>query len=669
MAHAKVAPQSLTDDEAEILRSTRPEDQDRRHEIFSSRLAGSPHQNVLDLFLTGERVSCTQPCLGRRDGERSPYTWLSYREVLQQARCVSHFLTGQLHLRRGAFVAIWSKNRTEWVTLELGCFMTGLVPVPLYDTLGDEACDYVLKQTGAAVMLCEGRAQAAGLTRLKSGAQIQHLIQLDFAEVANSEVAEGPKVWSWSDVLSTGRELEERLAQAGKQQEQPVGRADLAVLCYTSGTTGPPKGVQITHGNLVAEVLGMHEFLVAHGGQHAPVPHHDDVYLSYLPLAHIFERIMQLFCFMQGMRIGFFRGDIAGLTADMRELQPTVFCTVPRLLNRIYDLAHANVAGSCLKSLIFNLALRKKTEEVDRGVIRNNSMWDSLVFSKVREPTGGRIRLVIVGSAPLAESVMRFARAAFGCPVMEGYGQSEATGGSTCTPPTCVSTGHVGVPLFQNAVMLQDVPEMDYFSRDGRGEVCVRGPNVTSGYFAQPDKTAEAIDSAGWLHTGDIGEWLPGGLLRIIDRKKHLFKLAQGEYLAPEKIEQVYATCPTIQQVYVDGDSLESCALAVVVPSAEAAQAWAHRHREDSAGSPEVAMTAACGSEEFKQAVMQEMLAAGKAAGLKSFEQAKDIVLHPEAFSIENGLLTPTFKARRPELRKRFGDEFKRMYQKMKTGG
>uniref|UniRef100_A0A1I8FML7 long-chain-fatty-acid--CoA ligase n=1 Tax=Macrostomum lignano TaxID=282301 RepID=A0A1I8FML7_9PLAT len=273
----------------------------------------------------------------------------------------------------------------------------------------------------------------------------------------------------------------------------------------------------------------------------------------------------------------------------MRELQPTVFCTVPRLLNDESTTWRTPTwPAAALKSLIFNLALRKKTEEVDRAAL-------SATTRMCASPPGAASRLVIVGSAPLAESVMRFARAAFGCPVMEGYGQSEATGGSTCTPPTCVSTGHVGVPLFQNAVMLQDVPEMDYFSRDGRGEVCVRGPNVTSGYFALPDKTAEAIDSAGWLHTGDIGEWLPGGLLRIIDRKKHLFKLAQGEYLAPEKIEQ-------------------QC-----MPKRH--RPGAHRHREDSAGSPEVAMTAACGSEEFKQAVMQEMLAAGKAAGLKSFEQ------------------------------------------------
>uniref|UniRef100_A0A1I8JJY1 Long-chain-fatty-acid--CoA ligase n=1 Tax=Macrostomum lignano TaxID=282301 RepID=A0A1I8JJY1_9PLAT len=646
MPHAKVNPAAnkVNEKDAEILSSTSIDKQDDRLKVFSRRFEEYPDASVVDVFKSGMRVSASRPCLGTRFDINSPFTWMSYQEVFTEALNIGAFLAAVLKLPPESFVGIYTKNRAEWVILELGCYLYCLTPVPLYDTLGPEATDHILMQTRISVILCETPQHVTNLLRLKNSAQILHIIQLSGRIPKVNEIKQ--QAWGWQEALKAGRE------NPVEQRQQP-NRKSLALLCYTSGTTGLPKGVQITHGNLIAESLAMTDLLITHGKQYVSTASCDDVYLSYLPLAHIFERIMHVLCFMHGMRIGFYRGDILTLVDDMKELKPTIFCTVPRLLNRIYDKTLAQANSNCLGAAIFRMALRRKTNEVNRRVIRKNSIWDSLVFSKIQASTGNRIRLVIVGSAPLAEKVMRFSRAAFGCPVVEGYGQTETTGGSTVTLPGNPQTGNVGMPLFNNVVQLQDVPEMGYYAKDGSGEVCIKGLNVTLGYFQMEAETAKIMDSDGWMHTGDIGQWTA----TIIDRKKHIFKLSQGEYVAPEKIEQIYSTNVYVYQVFVHGDSLENFILAAVVPNPEAVMAWAKKRRK-----PEN-LKDLCNDLELKTEILQSMQATGKANDLKSFEQVRDIHLHHEPFSVENGLLTPTFKAMRNELRRLFGETFTKMYR------
>jgi len=217
----------------------------------------------------------------------------------------------------------------------------------------------------------------------------------------------------------------------------------------------------------------------------------------------------------------------------------------------------------------------------------------------------------------------------------------------------------VGPPLSCCDMKLVDVPDMQYFAVSGQGEVCIRGTNVFKGYYKDPEKTRETLDSEGWLHTGDVGMWLPNGTLRIIDRKKHIFKLSQGEYVAPEKVENVYIRSSYIAQLFVHGESLKSCVIAVVVPDVEVLKSWASKH-----GVPGT-LSVLCQNAKVKQLIMDDMTRLAKEANLKSFEQVKDIYLHPDPFSTQNNLLTPTLKAKRPEIRKYFKPQLDDLYSKL----
>lgn len=333
--------------------------------------------------------------------------------------------------------------------------------------------------------------------------------------------------------------------------ESPPKPSDLCTVSFTSGTTGDPKGVMLSHANVVAGICGVNLQLGEHKLRGT------DVMLSFLPLAHMLERCCENAVYYYGGSIGFYSGDIKRLTDDLRALRPTIMPAVPRLLNRIYDKVFAEATKSSMKRAILNMAISSKQAELQKRIIRNNSIWDKIVFKKVQQGFGGRLRLMVVGSAPLAANVLTFIRCALGCIIVEGYGQTECTAPITLTVQGDFDPGHVGPPIACNAVKLVDVPEMEYYAIQQQGEICVKGANVFLGYFEDQAKTNESIDREGWLHTGDIGEWRPNGTLKIIDRKKHIFKLSQGEYIVPEKIENIYVRSEYIEQVFVHGESLK----------------------------------------------------------------------------------------------------------------
>uniref|UniRef100_A0A8D0DD43 Arachidonate--CoA ligase n=1 Tax=Sander lucioperca TaxID=283035 RepID=A0A8D0DD43_SANLU len=362
---------------------------------------------------------------------------------------------------------------------------------------------------------------------------------------------------------------------------------------------------------------------------------------------------------IHGARIGYFQGDIRLLMDDLKMLQPTVFPVVPRLLNRMFDKVFGQ-ANTPLKKWLLDFAFRRKEAELKCGVVRKDSMWDKLIFKKVQASLGGRVRLIITGAAPVSPTILTFLRAALGCQFYEGYGQTECTAGCSMTMPGDWTAGHVGPPLPCNAVKLVDVVEMNYLAANGEGEVCVKGPNVFKGYLKDPEKTAEAIDQDGWLHTGDIGKWLPNGTLKITDRKKHIFKLAQGEYIAPEKIECVYSLSDPVAQIFVHGDSLQACLVGIVVPDPDFLPIWIKKKGIEGSYSE------LCKNKDVKNAILEDLLRLGKEAGLKSFEQVREIALHPELFSVHNGLLTPTLKAKRAELRSYFREQIDELYATIK---
>lgn len=604
-------------------------------------------RTLYDGFQRGLQVSGNGSCLGYRKPNQ-PYQWLSYKQVSDRAE---HLGSGLLHRGLKAspeqLVGIFAQNRPEWIIAEYACYTYSMVVVPLYDTLGPEALVFIINKADLSTVICDKPDRAHVLLNNCEKNLTPVLNTIILMDPFNTELKErgakcGVEILSLQEAEVLGKEH--------WRKPIPPQPEDLSVVCFTSGTTGDPKGAMLTHENVIADAAA---FIKCFESTFGPVP--EDISISFLPLAHMFERVVQTVMYNSGARVGFFQGDIRLLPDDMKALRPTVFPVVPRLLNRVYDKVQSE-AQTPFKKWLLNFAVDRKFSEVKQGISRNDSIWDKLIFHKVQETMGGRIRVMVTGAAPISPTVLNFLRAALGCPIFEAYGQTECTAGCTFSMPGDWTSGHVGPPVTCNIVKLADVEEMNYFASNGEGEVCIKGKNVFKGYLKDPEKTAEALDETGWLHTGDIGKWLPSGALKIIDRKKNIFKLAQGEYIAPEKIENVYVRSSPVAQVFVHGDSLKSCLVGIVVPDPEVLPDFAAK--KGIKGSLEDL----CKNADIKKAIKEDMLKLGKESGLQSFEQIKDLYLHPEQFTIENGLLTPTLKAKRAELTKVFKDEIDKLY-------
>ncbi|XP_072883824.1 LOW QUALITY PROTEIN: long-chain-fatty-acid--CoA ligase 5 [Hemitrygon akajei] len=606
-------------------------------------------RTVYEAFQRGVHVSGDGPCLGYRK-PKQPYQWLSYKQVSDRAEYLG---SGLLH--RGCspcptqYIGVFAQNRPEWIISELACYTYSMSVIPLYDTLGPDAIVYIINKAEISTVICDKTSKAITLLENCEEKRISHLENIILMDRFDDVLKErgdkcNVKVFTLKEVEDLGRE--------NHRKPIPPKPDDLSVVCFTSGTTGDPKGAMLTHGNVVANSAAFFEMMGS-----TFVPSSDDISISYLPLAHMFERVVQTALYCSGAKVGFFQGDIRLLPDDMKTLQPTVFPVVPRLLTRIYDKVQAE-CQSPFKKWLLSIAISRKQAEISRGIIRNDSVWDKLIFSKVQANIGGRVRIIVTGAAPISPTVLTFLRAALGCPIFEGYGQTECTAGCTFSMAGDSAAGHVGPPLPCNIVKLVDVEDMNYFASNGEGEVCIKGANVFKGYLKDPERTSEAIDAEGWLHTGDVGKWLPNGTLKIIDRKKNIFKLAQGEYIAPEKIENVYIQSSLVAQVFVAGDSLQSYLVGIVVPDPEVLPEFATS--KGFKGSYEEL----CQIPEIKKAILDDLVNLGKQAGLKSFEQVKDLYLHTQMFSIENGLLTPTLKAKRLELNKFFKKQIDHLYGK-----
>ncbi|KAM5300324.1 long-chain-fatty-acid--CoA ligase 6 isoform 3-T3 [Ctenodactylus gundi] len=592
-------------------------------------------RTMYQVFRRGLSISGNGPCLGFRK-PKQPYQWLSYQEVANRAEFLgSGLLEHNCKASTDQFIGVFAQNRPEWIIAELACYTYSMVVVPLYDTLGPGAIRYIINTADISTVIVDKPQKAVLLlehVERKETPGLKLVILMEPFEEALKERGQKCGV-----VIKSMQDVEYFLLLGLWPRESPC-------------SCGNPKGAMLTHGNVVADFSG---FLKVTESQWAPTC--ADVHFSYLPLAHMFERMVQSVVYCHGGRVGFFQGDIRLLSDDMKALRPTIFPVVPRLLNRMYDKIFSQ-ADTPLKRWLLEFAAKRKQAEVQSGIIRNNSIWDELFFNKIQASLGGRVRMIVTGAAPASPAVLGFLRAALGCQVYEGYGQTECTAGCTFTTPGDWTSGHVGAPLPCNYIKLVDVEELNYWTCKGEGEICVRGPNVFKGYLKDQEKTREALDSDGWLHTGDIGKWLPEGTLKIIDRKKHIFKLAQGEYVAPEKIENIYIRSEPVAQIYVHGDSLQAYLVGIVVPDPEVMPSWAQKR------GIEGTYEELCTNKELKKAILEDLVRLGKESGLHSFEQVKAIYIHCDMFSVQNGLLTPTLKAKRPELREYFKTQIEELY-------
>ncbi|NXF02003.1 ACSL1 ligase, partial [Smithornis capensis] len=606
-------------------------------------------RTVYDIFQRGLQVSSNGPCLGVRKPNQ-PYQWISYKEVSDRAECV-----GSALLHRGfkpshiQYIGIFSQNRPEWVIIEHGCYAFSMVVVPLYDTLGAEAITYIVNKADLSLVFCDKPDKAKLLLTSVEKGETPILNTIVIMESFGVDLVERGKKCG-VEVFSM-REIEE-LGRAHRQKPMPPKPEDLAVICFTSGTTGNPKGAMITHQNIVSNVSAFVKTT-----EKIFMPSTDDILISFLPLAHMFERVVEVSICLE-VHVFSFLLPLESLALPYLANCPFWIGTFVLSL-KVFACIFGQ-ADTSLKRWLLDFASKRKEAELRSGIVRNNSFWDKVIFRKIQASLGGKVRLMITGAAPVSASVLTFLRTALGCQFFEGYGQTECTAGCSLSLPGDWTAGHVGAPMPCSIIKLVDVQEMNYLAAKGEGEVCVKGPSVFHGYLKDPEKTAEALDKDGWLHTGDIGKWLPNGTLKIIDRKKHIFKLAQGEYIAPEKIENVYLRCEALAQVFVHGESLQAFLVAVVVPDPDILHNWAKKK------GIEGSYQELCKNKDVKKYILEDMMRVGKESGLKSFEQVKDIVLHTEMFSIENGLLTPTLKAKRPELRKYFQSQIDELYAKAK---
>ncbi|GAB4857552.1 Long chain acyl-CoA synthetase 4 [Ancistrocladus abbreviatus] len=608
-----------------------------------------------DIFRMSVEKYPNNKMLGRRvilDGKAGRYVWMSYKEVYETVIKLGNSIRSCGVGEEGR-CGIYGANCPEWVMSMEACNAHGIFCVPLYDTLGAGAVEFIIQHAEVSIAFVEVKKIPELLKTLANTKEYLKTL-VSFGKVAPEQKEEvgkhGLTIYSWDEFLELGGD---------KSYELPVKKkTDICTIMYTSGTTGDPKGVLISNESILALIAGVKCFLESVNEKLTA----NDVYLSYLPLAHIFDRVIEECFIFHAAQIGFWRGDVKLLLEDIGELKPTVFCAVPRVLDRIYSgLQQKLSSGSRLKHAVFNVAYNYKFGNMRKGSKHENAapIFDKIVFNKVKQGLGGRVRLILSGAAPLATHVETFLRVVACCYVLQGYGLTETCAGTFVSLPNELQMlGTVGPPVPNVDVCLESVPEMGYdaLASPPRGEICIRGKTLFSGYYKREDLTNEVLID-GWFHTGDVGEWQPDGSLKIIDRKKNIFKLSQGEYVAVENLENIYGLVSALDSIWVYGNSFQSFLVAVVNPNQQALERWAEQH---GVGGD---FNSLCENPKAKEYIIAELNKIGKDKKLKGFELIKAVHLDPVPFDMERDLLTPTYKKKRPQLLKYYQNVIDEMYR------
>ncbi|MFB6265191.1 MAG: long-chain fatty acid--CoA ligase [Bradymonadaceae bacterium] len=564
----------------------------------------------------------------KREGE---YEWMTYGEFGQQVDAYRAALA-DLGIEKGDVVGIIADNRVEWAAAAYATYGRGALFCPMYEDQAVEDWRYIIDDSGAKLVLTAGREiydQVGPLTE-----DYDHLEEVFFFD--------GPADHddAWDRHVESTEEAVESI---------DLDRDDLMGFIYTSGTTGDPKGVKLSHWNICSNLHAVHEVM--------PI-HEEDVSLSFLPWAHSFGQVAELHALVStGASLGLAES-VDKILENLEEVRPTLLFSVPRIFNKIYDGVQTKLRQSNpLRKKLFEWAmanstnLREQKETGKAGAFTSflDSIFDSLVFQKIRDKFGCRLRYAFSGGAALSPEVAKFIDNLH-ITVYEGYGLTETSPVVSVNSPDARKIGSVGQPVPGVDVEIRPVEGYE----DGTGEICVRGPNVMQGYHNLPEETEQVLDEDGTFHTGDLGRLDEDDFLWILGRVKAQYKLENGKYVVPAPVEEQYKLSPYIEQIMIEGTGCPHN-VAVIVANVEALEEYAEENGIDYDDEDDLLDHRA-----IQQLFREEMETRGEK--IKPFERPKDFVLTTDEWTPENGMLTPTLKLKRREIMAEYGQQLADLY-------
>ena len=570
----------------------------------------------------------------KKDGEWRP---ISSGEMIERAEAIALGLHA-LGLRKGDRAAILAANSPDWTLVDAGCQFAGVIDVPIYTTLAPDSVCYIINDSATKVFFLENKAAYDRIVEVMP--ECLSLEKLVFFDSTDVDIA---NAISLADLEQMAREQKDRgLLDELRSSILPT---DIATLIYTSGTTGEPKGVMLTHNNIVSNVIDSGEKYVFSA---------DDVPLSVLPLSHVFERSAMYLYILNGMAV-YYAESVEKVPDNLREVRPTIFVGVPRIFEKVYAKAKLKAAQTGgLKEKIFDWAMGKAREyaranawgePVSSALAIKHELADRLVFSKLRQFFGGNLRSCITGGAALPDDIYLVFTGA-GISIMQGYGLTETSPVITSNNPVDVRLGSVGKPIRNTKVRIAEDGEIEAF-----------GPGVMLGYYKKDEANKEAFTEDGWFKTGDIGRLDDDGFLYITDRKKELFKTSGGKYIAPSPIEQMIRSSRFVNQVVLVGNERKFAA-ALIVPNFEQLESYAKIKGLNLSTPKEF-----CENVRIIDLIERQITAAtGK---LAKYETVKKIVLLENELTVESGELTPTLKIKRRVVNEKYKDVIDKIYAEL----
>ena len=565
------------------------------------------------------------------------YKGISYKEMKEETDLFAYGLV-ELGLKKNDSVALISENRPEWVYADFAMQLLGIINVPLYPSLTSDSIEYILNDSEAKAIIVSSGFQLNKV--LKIIKNCKHLKQIIIFNEHEDEDGK-QKILTFKEVQEKGKDRKKKNPQLLIKTSGEIKENDVCTIIYTSGTTGEPKGVILTHKNIISNVNAA---LIIF-----PITK-DDIFLSFLPLCHIFERMAGYYTALAAGCTIYYAESIEKVATNLQEAKPTLMTSVPRLFERIQSRIIKNVESqSVTKQKIFYWALEigrqfiaaKKKGSVPIALGAKHRIADKLVFKKLRERTGGRLRFFISGGAALSRELGEFFEAA-GIQIVEGYGLTESSPVIAANRPDDYKFGTVGKPLPGVEVKIAS-----------DGEILARGPNIMKGYFKKKKETEETVID-GWLHTGDIGVFDSDGFLMITDRKKHLFKTSAGKYIAPTPIENIFLTSKYIDQFVLIGDR-RTFLSALIVPDYEALKEFADAHKIPYTDESELT-----GHEKIYKLIEDDMSKLQKK--LANYERVRKFALLDKPFTIESGEITPSLKIKRKVVEEKYNYLIEQMY-------